>query len=144
MNPDLTDLQRSRIVRYYFDLVSQTAEFRCRICWEGARSLFADRGFPPSSVIQITCDQGDDVHGTFALGDGTLVSCDLREDSQTRQSVAFTSWTPVEGAVTDDDEYGLALQILADGRLRQAFDLAVQSFYDFHWRECDSPLPAAR
>lgn len=143
MKQGLTDLQRSQIVRDYFALVSQTAEFRYRICWEGARSLFAALGFPPSAVIQLTCDQGDDVHGTFALGDGTLISCDLREDPQTRQSVAFTRWDRVEAAATDEDEFGLALQILADSRLRQAFDLAVQSFYDFHWRECDRQLPAS-
>ncbi|MBK1789538.1 hypothetical protein [Persicirhabdus sediminis] len=141
MKPGLTDLQRSRIVRDYFDLVSQTAEFRYRICWEGARNLFTERGFPPSTVIQITCDQGDDVNGIFAVGDGTLLDCDLRENPHTRQSVAFTNWEVIEASDTDEDDYGLALQILADSRLKHAFDIAVQSFYEFHWRECDRPLP---
>lgn len=142
MMPKPGECPRLEVIRDYFDLVSQTAEFRCRICWEGARRLFSEQGFSASDVIQITCDQGNDVHGTFALANGTLVSCDLKEDPQTRQAVAFTSWDQVDGATVNEDDDVFALHILENSHLRLAFDAAVQAFYDFHWRDCDRPLPA--
>jgi hypothetical protein len=92
------ELRRIRRVKEYWQLVSQTAEYRNRICWEGARRVMTDRGFDPSDTIQATCDQGDDVHATFILPDSGAVSCDFRKDPTTRQAVGITSW--------DDCSYG--------------------------------------
>jgi hypothetical protein len=142
MKKRLNELQRHAAILHYWHLVSQTAEFRYRICWQGARELFTARGYDPSSVIQLTCDQGDDVHGTFVLADGKAIACDLREDPHTRQAVRFQSWQPLECSLSDGDDGALALQIFQEPHLRAAFDIAVQAFFDFHWRDIDEPLPA--
>jgi hypothetical protein len=141
MKKGLSSLECSQIVRHYWNLVSQTAEFRYRICWHGARALFRGRGYDTLSVIQLSCDQGDDVHGDFILPDGMAVSCDLREDPETRQATSFQAWEPIECSISDGDDFALALQILQEPRLKVAFDRAVQAFFDFHWAERDHPLP---
>ncbi len=141
MKKGLNELQRIAAVLHYWELVSQTAEFRYRVCWQGARELFAARGYDPARVIQVTCDQGDDVHGTFVLADGTAIACDMREDAQTRQAVRFQSWEPMECLPTDGDAEALALQIFQAPHLSAAFDRAVQAFFDFHWRDIDALLP---
>jgi hypothetical protein len=141
MNERLTDLQWQAVVQNYWDLVGQTAEFRHRICWQSIRDLFAARGFDPSSIIQVTCDQGHNVHGTFVLADGSVISCDFREDPETRQATAFESWKTIACSISDEDSHGLALQICGDPRLKAAFDSAVQAFFEFHWRARDRALP---
>lgn len=141
MKKGLSDLECAEIVRQYWDIVGQTAEFRYRINWQGARDLFAARGYDSLSVMQLTCDQGNDVHGYFVLEDGSVVSCDLRKDPETRQAIAFQSWEPVECSVEDGGDFSLALQIFRDHRLKTAFDMAVYAFFEFHWKERDEPLP---
>src|SRR6266481_6426324 len=69
------ELRRVRRVKEYWQLVSQTAEYRYRICWEGARRVMTDRGFDPMHTIQATCDHGNDVNASFILPDGRAVSC---------------------------------------------------------------------
>ena len=81
------ELRRHRRVKEYWQLVSVTAQYRYRICWDGARRVMTERGYDPLHTILATCDQGDDVNATFILPDGGAVSCDFREDSTTRQAV---------------------------------------------------------
>ena len=136
------ELRRNRRVKEYWQLVSATAQYRYRICWDGARRVMTERGYDPSSTILATCDQGDDVKATFILPDGHAVSCDFREDSTTRQAVGITNWETL--AHTVEDEYSLAAEILSDLRLRDAFDRAVSAYFDFHLRHDDRPLLATR
>jgi hypothetical protein len=134
-----------RRIREYWQLVSQTAEYRFRICWRGARELMAAKGYDPSLTIQMTCDQGDDVNTSFVLPDGSEVDCDFRYDPQTRQAVSITRWQVTEPPHREaENEIALAAEILQDAELKAAFDQAVQSFFDFHWRRVDHPLPPAR
>ena len=133
------ELRRNRRVKEYWQLVSGTAQYRYRICWEGARRVMTERGYDPSYTILATCDQGHDVNASFILPDGSAVSCDFREDSSTRQAIAVTSWETL--AHTVEDEYSLAAEILRDLRLRDAFDRAVLAYFDFHLRHDDRPLP---
>ena len=98
----------------------------------------AERGYAPAFTIQTSCDQGDDMNAGFVLPDGTAVSCDFREDPATRQAVRITRWYVYESSTTEDA--ALAAEILADARLREAFDRAVLAFFDFHWRDIDRPL----
>ena len=135
-------LRRIRRVKEYWQLVSGTAQYRYRICWEGARRVMTKRGFDPASTILATCDQGDDVNVSFILPDGHAVSCDFRQDSATRQAVSVTSWETLAPAV-EEDEYSLGAEILKDSRLRDAFDRAVLAYFDFHLRPDDRPLPRA-
>lgn len=62
------------------DIVAQTAEFRYRICWGGARRFLEGRGIDPLRCLLLRCDQGDDVSGTLILPDGSLIDFDMRED----------------------------------------------------------------
>jgi hypothetical protein len=139
-NKEHSELSRNRRIKEYWQLVSQTAEYRYRICWQGARRVMAERGFDPSRIIQATCDQGDDVNATFILPDGLALSCDFREDSTTRQAVSITGWNPIRVTSTEEDEYSLAAEILRESRLRDAFDRAVSAYFDFHLRQNDRPL----
>jgi len=100
-----------------------------------------ERGFDPSSTIQVTCDQGHDVNATFILPDGGTVSCNFRKHSSTRQAVSITSWETISATV--EDEYSLAGEILRDTHLRDAFDRAVSAYFDFHLRRNDRPLSKA-
>lgn len=143
MKKHYPDLRRQQIIRDYFNLVSQTAEFRFSIRWDGARSLFAAKGFNPQMIIMMGCDPGDDVLGYFALPDGSAVSCDMKEDRISRQIVSFSRWEPLMCNSNDENDFGLALEIVADNRLTEAFNRAVLAFYDFHLREVDEPLPSA-
>jgi len=136
------ELRRNRRVKEYWQLVSGTAQYRYRICWEGARRVMTERGFDPSYAILATCDQGDDVNATFILPDGGAVSCDVRKDSTTRQAVDVTSWETLAHTV-EEDEYSLGAEILRDSHLRDAFDRAVSAYFDFHLRHDDRPLPRA-
>ena len=135
------ELRRNRRVKEYWQLVSQTAEYRYRICWEGARRVMTERGFAPSDTIQATCDQDRDVNATFILPDGRPVCCDFREDSTTRQAVSVTDWKDLALTPEVEDEYSLAAEILRDSRLKEAFDRAVLAYFDFHLRHDDHPLP---
>src|SRR5678809_1513524 len=94
--------RRLRRVKEYWQLVAQTAEYRCRICWEGARRVMTERGFEPTDTIQATCDQGDDINANFILPDGTVVSCDFREGPETRQAVSVTSWCILGARSTEE------------------------------------------
>ena len=141
MKKELTDLQRHQVIRDFWDMVGQAAEFRYRIRWRGGRELFARRGYDPMAVIQLTCDHGNDVHGYFVLPDGNAISCDMLEDSGSKQVSSFSSWETVECSANDEDDFGLALQIISEPQLRDAFDRSVIAFYDFHWRGHDAPLP---
>lgn len=138
------ELRHTRRIKEYWELVSQTAEYRFRICWRGARELMAARGYDPFSTIQLTCDQGDDVNARFVLPDGSEVDCDFRDDPQTRQALSVTRWQVTERSHGEEDESTLAAEILQDAELKAAFDQAVQAFFDFHWRRIDHPLPPAR
>ena len=131
------ELRRVRRIKEYWQLVSQTAEYRFRVCWRGARELMAAKG-------QMTCDQGDDVNTGFVLPDGSEVDCDFRDDPRTRQSVSITRWQVIEHPHEEENESTLAAEILQDTELKAAFDQAVQSFFDFHWRRFDRPLPPSR
>src|SRR6266478_6832498 len=105
------ELRRNRRVKEYWQLVSQTAGYRYRICWEGARRVMTERGFDPSDTIQATCDQGRDVNAIFILPDGRPVSCDFCEDSITRQAVSVTDWEDLALTPEPEDEYSLAAEI---------------------------------
>ena len=101
------------------------------------------RGFEPTDTIQATCDQGDDINANFILPDGTVVLCDFREDPETRQAVSVTSWCISGARSTEEDMYSLAVEVLRDLRLKDAFDRAVVAYYDFHLRDSDRPLPVS-
>lgn len=49
------------------EIVAQTAQFRYRICWAGARRLLEGRGIDALLCLLLRCDQGDDVSGTLVL-----------------------------------------------------------------------------
>jgi len=127
------ETRRLRRTREYWQLVAQTAEYRQRKIWEGARRVMTERGFDPKATIQATCDQGDDINAAFVLPDGTAVSCDFREDPATGQAISVTAWKRLKGSA-EDDEFSLAEEILRDAHLRDAFDRAVAAYFDFHWR----------
>lgn len=139
-------LRSKRRVDHYWDLVSQTAEYRYSVRWEGARRLMAARGYDPLATIQLGCDQGDDVCTCFALPDDTMVECDFRTDRLTRQAVSFTSWRELETLSpaevdTNGSHASLAMDMIRDGRLLDAFNRAVLAYFDFHLRQNDKPLP---
>lgn len=139
-NPEFRRLRR---IKEYWQLVSQTAEYRYRSCWEGERRGMAERGFAPAHTIQATCDHGDYVNATFVLPDGQSVSCDFRQDASPRWAVGITRWKVFDNTSAEEDEYSLGAEILRDARLRDAFDRAVLAFFDFHWRQNDHTLPQA-
>ncbi len=135
-----------RRVDHYWQLVSWTAEYRYSVRWDGARRLMAARGYDPLATIQLGCDQGDDVCTVFALPDDTMVECDFRTDRVTRQAVSFTSWQLLETLSPDEvDTNGshksLAMDIIGDSSLLDAFNRAVLAYFDFHLRQNDKPLP---
>src|SRR5436189_6231745 len=99
-HPELRFIRR---IKEYWQLVSQTAEYRHRICWDGARRVMTEKGFPPLDTIQATCDQGDDVNARFILPDGRAVSCDFREDPATRQAVSITRWEYFPATPAEED-----------------------------------------
>ena len=130
----------------YWDLVSQTAEFRYRLRWSGARTILSERGFDPLSTILVFCEQGDDIAADFVLPDGTLVCCNFREDPSTRQAVSITNWNMQQelspGEVdTNADIRTFGSDIARDLHVKDAFDRAVLAYYDFHFRFNDPPLP---
>jgi hypothetical protein len=131
------EMRRHRRVKEYWDLVSQTAEYRYRTCWEGSRRAMAEKGYAPSHTIQATCDHGDYVNATFILPDGQSISCDFREDiTRPHPAVKFTRWKAFDTSA-EEDEYSLGAEILKDDRMKDAFDRAVLAFFDFHWRQRD-------
>lgn len=136
------EVRRIRRINEYFHLVSQTAEFRNRECWRGARELLAARGVTADGAILIACSSGDEIHAEFVLPDGSAVECDFQEDPTFRQAVAIAFWRVLPRRVGADDEFGLAEETVSTPKLRQAFDKAVKAFFDFHWRGIDQPLPA--
>jgi hypothetical protein len=139
-----SDTRRHQRVREYWQLVSQTAEYRYRVCWEGPRRAMAERGFSPSNTIQATCDHGDYVNATFVLPDGQFISCDFREDiTRPHPGTNITHWKVFDKS-PEEDEYSLGAEILRDDRMRDAFDRAVLAFFDFHWRQRDPTLPEVR
>ena len=129
-----SELRRVRRAKEYWQLVSATAEYRYRACWDNARQIMTDRGFDPARTIQATCDQGADVNATFILPDGRTVSCDFREDRSTRQIVGIGEWKTIHYDAEIEDEYSLGAEILKDPRLCEAFDRAVLAYFDFHLR----------
>jgi len=130
-----------RRLEEYWELVRQTAEYRYRICWAGARQIMAGKGYDPMLTIQATCDHGDDVNARFVLFDGTAVECDFREDPKSRQAVSINQWHIFKLEPGTEDEFTSGAEILQDPELRDAFDRAVAAYFDFHLRRGDKPLP---
>ena len=54
--PEHSELRRNRRIGDYWGLVSQTAEYRYRICWAGARKVMSEQGYAPHYTSQATCD----------------------------------------------------------------------------------------
>jgi hypothetical protein len=138
-----------RRVEDYWTLVSQTAEYRYRIRWEGGRRIMSEKRFDPLSTIQVFCEHGDDIACGFILPDISMVRCDFREDRLTRQAVSITHWEMVDGLApgaidTTADIWTFGVDVLHDTRLRDAFDRAVMAYYEFHFKIDDRPLPKLR
>lgn len=131
----------------YWNLVHQTAAFRYSVRWKGARLLLAEHGLAAADMIQTACDQGDDIHATFVTRNGSGISCDFRQDRQSRAMVGVHAWEEFNPeAAAREDAYGysdevLAVEIFRDEHLRDAFDRAVLAYFDFHLRRDDRPLP---
>ncbi len=136
------EVRRIRRINEYFHLVSQTAEFRNRICWKGARELLAAKGVAAEEVILVACGSGEEIYSEFVLPDGSAVECYFREDPAFRQAVSIAFWRVLPRRDEAEDEFSLATETVGTPKLRQAFDKAVKAFFDFHWRGIDQPLAA--
>jgi len=65
----------------------------------------------------------------FALADGTIVDCIMREDEPSRRYTSVVQWRIV--VVTDEDEeWSLARRITTTTDLAAAFAKAVESYFD--------------
>jgi hypothetical protein len=142
-----TAVLASRREAQYWNLVHQTAAFRYSVRWKGARLLLAEHGLAASDMIQTACDPGDDIHVTFVVRAGRGIFCDFLQDRQSREMVGVHEWEEFNPeAAANEDAYGyadevLAVAILRDEHLRDAFDRAVLAYFDFHLRRDDRPLP---
>jgi len=119
------------------DIVAQTAEFRYRMCWAGARRLLEGRGIDPLRCLWLGCDQGDDVNGTLVLPDGSLIDFDMREDPKTRELISISKWEPV---AWEDREVAVARGVVSAPD-RSSFDRRVRDYFEEHWMHRDAPLP---
>ncbi len=118
------------------DIIAQTAEFRFRICWQGAHALLRGRGIDPLRVLRLSCDQGDDVNTDLVLPDGVLVNVDFKENPKTREFVSISEWRMANWS---DRDVELARQIVGSGDTTE-FDQKVQRYFDQNWRDQDAPL----
>jgi hypothetical protein len=97
-------------------------------------------------MIQMACDQGNDIRVTFVVRAGSGISCDFRQDQQSRAMVSVHAWEEFDlEAAAREDAYGHAdeapaVEIFRDEQLRHAFDRAVLAYFDFHLRRDDRPL----
>jgi hypothetical protein len=132
--PLITDEERLQ------SIIALTAEFRYRICWMGARKLLQERGIDPMSVLQLSCDQGFDVHTDLLLPGGELVDVDFIDDPNTRELVSVNRW---EVATWSDRQVELARQMISPTE-KPDFDRRVQQYFNEHWRGKDLPLPPVK
>jgi hypothetical protein len=77
-------------------------------------------GIDPMHVIQIYCQQGNDVNTLLVLPDGVHVSVDFNEDFDTREIVSINRWS-VFGWKYRDRDVKLAREIAAR-IVKQEFD----------------------
>ena len=118
------------------NLVAQTAELRWSVKSEGFRRLLREKGHDPAGCIQVSCDQGDDVHKTIVVDDGTIVDLEYREHYLTRQAIGFTRW---EVEDYTDRAFELAREIIRAAD--RDFVAEVRSYYEKEIAPRDEPLP---
>jgi len=118
------------------NIVAQTADLRYSVRHKGLRAILSADGFDPMRCLQITCDQGDDVHVTLVLPDGTIIGADYKEHPETRQAFRFSQW---EVLTYCDREVELCREITSADDSSE-FDSRVKEYYEDQLSRTDRGL----